>query len=797
MSASSSILTTLNGDLINSGTLYNLGTTTFTGTKVQTLSLINAVQTVALIVNFNGSFSPVLNSTSAPQFGYLNINNTGGVSPSVGWTVAYDFTVGAGATFNGGASTHNFMGNVTNNGTITSSGTLNFIPAAAAAINLGSNFTSTARVVFGGAGAITLSGTPISFNNVSITNTNSAGISPVSGWPMTNNFTINSGSIFNAGAYTHTVGGNILNNGTLNNGTSTFILNGSTTQGITSGSAFNNLTMNKPAGTGALMGNTTVNGVLNFIAGVVSTGAYSIIIPSSGSVTGAAQGTGWINGNLQKSIATGATVKNFETGDSAYYTPVNVAFGNVTTAGNLLGNTTPTEHPAIASSLINPSKSVNRYWTLTNTGVAFNNYTATFNFVASDIDAGADTAQFNVAQYNGSSWSLPTTASPRATSIKATGVTAFGDFAIGQICNYGTAISYTLSPYCTNAGTATATITGTTGGTFTSSSGLTLNAATGDVTLASSTTGTYIVTYTIAANSSCGQYITKATIVIGTAGTWTGALSTDWNTAGNWSCGGVPTAATNVTIPSGVTLYPVLTAGAALNNITIQSGASATILGGTLQIAGTVTNAGTFDATAGTIQMIGSFSSQALYAGTFLNNTILNLVISNNVVFAGQQIITGTLSFGANNKTLVPRGNLVLRSTALGTARIADITNAGANSGNAIIGAASIERYIPAHRAWRLLSAPLSASGAPTINAAWQEGSTSGNPSVGYGTQITGGTITNGFDQGINSKTSIKYYNTGIGSFASLPAGTNIPISTYPGYFLFVRGDRNTNLLQG
>ncbi|MBK7308306.1 MAG: hypothetical protein IPI88_15650 [Chitinophagaceae bacterium] len=42
--------------------------------------------------------------------------------------------------------------------------------------------------------------------------------------------------------------------------------------------------------------------------------------------------------------------------------------------------------------------------------------------------------------------------------------------------------------------------TGTAGGTYSSTAGLTINAATGDVTLATSTPGTYTVTYTIAAS---------------------------------------------------------------------------------------------------------------------------------------------------------------------------------------------------------------------------------------------------------------------------------------------------------
>jgi hypothetical protein len=433
LSGGGTIHTTLHGDLINSGVLYTLGTTTFSGNVVQTLSLINAVTTVALTVNFNGTVSPVLNSTSAPQYGFLNINNTGGVNPSVGWNILYSLTVGSGASFNGGITTHNILGAVTNNGTITSSGTLNFIPSTAATVNLGSNFSSTGTVVFGGAGAMTLAGTPSSFRNVVVSNTNVAGITPSADWNITNNFTVNSGSILHAGSRTYSVGGNILAPGTINSGTSTFILNGTNEQDINIVSAFKHLTVNKSAGVSALFSNATINGVLNFVAGKIKTGSYVLIQPSSGTVTGAAQNTGWVYGNLQKNIVTGATVKTFEVGDSASYTPVTVAFSSVTTAGDLTVFTISSDHPSISSSTIDASESVNRFWTLVNSGIVFTDYSATFNYVATDVDAGVTTSAVIAGRYSDGVWTYPTVGTVTSTSIQATGLTAFVDFQIGEM----------------------------------------------------------------------------------------------------------------------------------------------------------------------------------------------------------------------------------------------------------------------------------------------------------------------------------------------------------------------------
>jgi len=436
LSGGATINTTVNGDLTNSGVLYTLGTSTFTGSVLQTLSLINAINTVAITVNFNGSVSPVLNSTSVPQFGFLNINNTAGVNPSVGWTVLYALTVGSGATFNGGVSTHNFLGSVTNNGTISSSGTLNFSPTSAASLNIGSAFSSTGTVVFGGNGAITLAGSPTLFRDVVLSNTNATGLAASSNWNITNNLTINSGSLFNAGSYTHAVFGNILNNGTMNSGTSTISLNGTAAQNIYSPSPFNNLTLNNASGPVTISSDLTVNRVLRFTVGKIQTGAFVLIQPASGSVTGAAQLTGWVNGNFQKNITTGPGTKTFEIGDGSNYLPVSAAFSNVTTAGDLLVSTKAGDHPNVNSSSINVAKSVNRYWVLKNTGLAFASFNLTFNFVAADVDAGAETSDFILGGYTSGSWTYPQVGVITATSLTANGLTSFADFQIGEMTIY-------------------------------------------------------------------------------------------------------------------------------------------------------------------------------------------------------------------------------------------------------------------------------------------------------------------------------------------------------------------------
>jgi hypothetical protein len=79
-------------------------------------------------------------------------------------------------------------------------------------------------------------------------------------------------------------------------------------------------------------------------------------------------------------------------------------------------------------------------------------------------------------------------------------------------------IAYNGSPYCSNAGAVAVTQTGTTGGTYSAvPAGLSINAATGEVTPATSTAGTYTVTYRIAASGGCAEFTTTAPVTITTA----------------------------------------------------------------------------------------------------------------------------------------------------------------------------------------------------------------------------------------------------------------------------------------
>jgi uncharacterized repeat protein (TIGR02543 family) len=169
---------------------------------------------------------------------------------------------------------------------------------------------------------------------------------------------------------------------------------------------------------------------LSFQNGLLYPGTNLVYIASTGTVH---QTNGYVVGPMKAGVAAGSGItKLFAIGDSTKYAPVSLTFANVTTGGDLQVSTTSAAHPQIASSPVNPAKSVTRYYTVANTGTAFTTYDATFGFVPADLTAGADPAHFIVGKYDSPSWSAPATGLRTATSTQATGMTSFSDFAIGD-----------------------------------------------------------------------------------------------------------------------------------------------------------------------------------------------------------------------------------------------------------------------------------------------------------------------------------------------------------------------------
>lgn len=285
----------LDGDLTNKGTLISNGTATFTGTRVQTFQLINAIASSSTgVINFNGTVAPVINSNSSPAFATVNINNTAGITPSVPWHVFVSFHVASGSAFHGGPLTHYFYGDFSNEGTVTSEGRLKFMPgapySASAEITLdGASFISTGKVEFSGTAPITLYQNAPVFSELIISNTHSSGVTAPDNWYITDELRIQPGATLHSGnANTHTITGNLVNDGTVRGQSSTYYFNGSSSEISGSGNTeFYNLTLDSSADvtlsqTVQILRDLEVNGNLNATNGKVAfTGTSSSDINGS------------------------------------------------------------------------------------------------------------------------------------------------------------------------------------------------------------------------------------------------------------------------------------------------------------------------------------------------------------------------------------------------------------------------------------------------------------------------------------------------------------------------------------
>ena len=121
------------------------------------------------------------------------------------------------------------------------------------------------------------------------------------------------------------------------------------------------------------------------------------------------------------------------------------------------------------------------------------------------------------------------------------------------------AISYSGSPFCFSSTTQMVTMTGTdnfTGGTFSSTSGLWINASTGTINPSQSTPGSYTVTYTIPSGPGCPVVSATAAVVILPVPVATMNTSTPFVCYGNSATvtfSGTPNTTVTYTVNSGPT----------------------------------------------------------------------------------------------------------------------------------------------------------------------------------------------------------------------------------------------------
>lgn len=399
--------------------------------------------------------------------------------------------------------------------------------------------------------------------------------------------------------------------------------------------------------------------------------------------TGTTGGTYSSTTGLTINPSTGAITLGTST-PGTYTVTYSVAAANGCAAVSTTTNVTVTAAPiATISYAGSPYCSNGTTATVTQTGTTGGAYSST-----TGLSINSTTGAINLAASTAGTYNVT------YTIAAAGGCAAFSTTANVTISAAPSAtISYAGSPYCGSSGTATVTQTGTPGGTYSSTTGLSINATTGAINLATSTPGTYAVTYTIPAANGCALFTATASVTLTISGTWTGVTSTDWNTASNW-CGGIPSAATDAVIPSTAPNMPNIANGAgSVRNITINTGGTLTIgSGGVLDLYGNINGAGTFTAASGSINFRGS-TSQSVPAFTATNVTMNGAGGNSGVTLNGNISITGTLTLTNGNITL-GSNSLTLANSTNGTMTSHIITN---GSGNVIAAnlAASQTRVIP------------------------------------------------------------------------------------------------------
>ncbi len=410
---------------------------------------------------------------SAQTYGHLEVSPAAdGVTHTFAagtTTVAGDLTAGNGV--NTGvivtAATNNTTLDV--NGGVTISANTTLTAHATNAFTIGGNWTnngtftnSGATVTLDGAAAQTIGGTSnTTFNNLTIVNT-VGGVSLTSsqivGAAGAGTLTLTSGT-FAVGANTLTLNGPTIAGTPTNLSTTaaSSLVFGGNAAGVNLPSSvtnLNNLTLDNTNATPQLTLNSgpTLVGTLTLTNGVIVAGTNTLTTSANcpGSIV---RTSGWVSGNLRMAFPAGTPNCTFHLGDpTANYTPLQLNFSSVTTAGSLTAGATGTDHPntTAGTSGISSGVSINRYWALKDSTMA-GTATVTFNYIGGiPVDNDSATTPTRIRRATNCTgidssrtcapWlSLTVSGAPTSTQAIATGVaiavgaTAQSDFAVGGL----------------------------------------------------------------------------------------------------------------------------------------------------------------------------------------------------------------------------------------------------------------------------------------------------------------------------------------------------------------------------
>ncbi len=237
-----------------------------------------------------------------------------------------------------------------------------------------------------------------------------------------------------------------------------------------------------------------------------SSSTPSVCVGNTISLTGGGVGTYvWAGPNGYSSISQSPTIANATVSATGTYTITVTNVSNCTSTATVAVTVNPLPLATISYASSPFCKTVTA-GTVTLTGTTGGTYSST-----AGLTINATTGEINPSTSTAGTYTVTYT-------IAASGgcaiVTATSSV---TITNLPTAtISYASSSFCKTAIAGTVTLTGTTGGTYSSTAGLTINSSTGEINPSTSTAGSYTVTYTIAASGGCAIVTATASVTITT-----------------------------------------------------------------------------------------------------------------------------------------------------------------------------------------------------------------------------------------------------------------------------------------
>ena len=251
-----------------------------------------------------------------------------------------------------------------------------------------------------------------------------------------------------------TIAGSITDNGNLDlvgNGP-IVTLSGNAAQAISGSAAttsFDSLVMAKTVGTTVILSHDIDMATdLTLTTGIISTGTNTVVLPAGVTLTGGSANS-YVSGCLLQGFKAGdplnfraAGLDEFPVGIAGSYLPIEITAGTTSTAGTLRVCANAGDHPQMtlaAGGGIDTAKSLNRYWSMTNTGLNTSavRVNAIFKFPngATEYDAGATPGNFIVERYDGVNWNPTTLVTAALTSTRAQNINLTAgtdDFAIGE-----------------------------------------------------------------------------------------------------------------------------------------------------------------------------------------------------------------------------------------------------------------------------------------------------------------------------------------------------------------------------